>query len=132
MTRISEARARELGLLPRRENKYRSRKVTVDGITFDSAKEARKYEELKLLQRAGEVVEIELQPEFELQPGYRTPDGNYVRPIKYKADFRVTYADGRVVVIDVKPSKEFQTREYRLKKKMLLYRYPDIEFEEWY
>lgn len=99
----------------------------MDGITFDSAKEARKYEELKLLQRAGEVVEIELQPEFELQPGYRTPDGNYVRPIRYRADFRVTYKDGRVVVID---TKGYRTKEYLLKKKMLLYQHPDIEFME--
>ncbi|SFR15326.1 DUF1064 domain-containing protein [Desulfoscipio geothermicus] len=127
MTRISQARARELGLLPPRESKYRSRKATVDGITFDSRKEARKYEELKLLKRAGEIVDFELQPEFELQPGFRDRDGNWVRPIKYRADFLVRYHNGRVVVID---TKGYRTKEYAIKRKMLLYRYPGIEFVE--
>jgi len=127
VTRISQARARELGLLPPRESKYRSRKATVDGITFDSRKEARKYEELKLLKRAGEIVDFELQPEFELQPGFRDRDGNWVRPIKYRADFLVRYHNGRVVVID---TKGYRTKEYAIKRKMLLYRYPGIEFVE--
>ena len=83
-------------------SKYGSRKVTLDGITFDSQKESNRYAELKLLERAGEVVKLELQPEFELMPAYRTKAGNHVRPIKYRADFRVTYRDGRIVVIDTK------------------------------
>lgn len=124
MTRLKTSDAAKLGITA---SKYSSRKVTLDGITFDSQKEANRYAELKLLERAGEVVKLELQPEFILQEGYRTPAGNYVRPIKYRADFRVTYADGRVVVID---TKGYRTKEYQLKKKLLLYRYPEIEFVE--
>lgn len=132
MARLSPTDARRIGILTPKRSKYGSRKVTLDGHTFDSRKEADKYAELMLLKRAGEVVVIELQPVFTLQEGYCTKDGKYVRPIEYRADFRVTYRDGRVVVIDVKPSKDFQTQVYRLKKKMLLYRYPDIVFKECY
>lgn len=115
-----------------KRHKYRAKKTTIGDIAFPSAKEAQYYVDLKLLQRAGEVVKIELQPEFVLQEAYRDKNGKHIRAIKYRADFRVTYKDGRVVVIDVKPSKDFNTREYQLKKKMFLYRYPDIEFEESY
>lgn len=129
-----EDQKKDLGIYPgtKKKSKYNSRKVAVDGITFDSRKEAEKYIALKLLKKAREIVSFELQPEFELQPGYRDKDGKWVRPVKYRADFRVTYSDGRVVVIDVKPSSDFRTKEYRIKKKMLLYRYPDLNFEECY
>ena len=127
--RLSSKQAKALVINPgtSKTSKYNSRKVTVDGITFDSQKEAEKYIALKLLQRAGEILSFELQPEFELQPGYRGKDGKWVRPVKYRADFRVTYPDGRVVVID---TKGYRTRDYLIKKKMLLYRYPEIEFVE--
>lgn len=127
MTRISEQKARDLGIVPTKGTKYHSQKVEVDGIIFASKKEARKYNELKLLKRAGEIKDFELQPEFELQPGYRDRFGRWVHPIKYRADFRVIYPNGRVVVID---TKGYRTKDYRIKKKMLLYRYPDIEFME--
>lgn len=125
MTRLPARDARRLGLA--KQQKYRSRKVELDGIVFDSRKEANRYAELRLLEKAGEIVKLELQPEFELQPGYRTQDGKYIRPIKYRADFRVTYADGQVVVID---TKGYRTKEYAIKKKMLLFRYPEIDFRE--
>ena len=134
MTRISHAQARAMGLekkkpkKPQRvsESKYHSRKVELDGNTFDSQKEAGRYAELKLLLRAGEILKIELQPEFVLQEGFRH-NGKWHRPIAYRADFRITYPDGRQVVID---TKGFKTPEYRLKLKLLLKRYPEIEFRE--
>ncbi len=106
--------------------KYHSRKTIVDGITFDSKKEADYYCELKMQKMAGVVEDFELQPEYELQPKYRYK-GKVVRAIKYKADFKVKYTDGHTEVVDV---KGMRTREYRMKKKMLLYRYPDIDFLE--
>lgn len=127
MTRLSRAQARRMGINVPGPNKYGARKVTVDGITFDSKKEARKYQELKLLKRAGEIKDFELQPEFVLLEGFRDMNGTWHRPIKYRADFRVTYKDGRVAVID---TKGYRTREYQLKKKLLLHRYPEIEFVE--
>jgi hypothetical protein len=132
MTRISTQQAKDMGLLQtEKTTKYRSRKTILDGISFDSQKEADKYAELLLLMKAGEIVKLELQPEFILQD-YFSHQGKYYKPIKYRADFRVTYKDGREVVIDVKPSDSFQAKEYRIKKKLLLCKWPDLVFEECY
>ena len=51
----------------RRQDKYGNRKVTIDGITFDSKREMKRYCELKLLEKAGEISGLELQPEFDIQ-----------------------------------------------------------------
>lgn len=107
-------------------NKYHAKKTVIDGITFDSRKEANYYCELKMLRMAGEVTEIELQVPFELQPKY-TYGGKAVRAIKYIADFRVTYKDGHVEVVDV---KGVRTEAYKLKKRLLLYQNPGIIFRE--
>lgn len=109
------------------QNKYNARKAEANGIVFDSKKERDKYLELLLLQKAGEVKSFDLQPQFILQEGYRNKEGKWVRPITYRADFRVKYPDGREVVID---TKGFRTKDYLLKRKMFEYRYPDIDFRE--
>lgn len=106
--------------------KYYNHKTTLDGIVFDSGREANYYAELKLLQKAGEVVSIDLQPKFELQPGFER-NGKKERPITYKADFKVSYSDGHIEIID---TKGFKTDVYGIKRKMLLYRYPNITFKE--
>jgi hypothetical protein len=128
MTRLSASKLKELGIKP---NKYRNQKVEVDGHLFDSKREAEVYAELKLLQRAGEVTEIELQPEFELLPSFRAGKANY-RGIKYRADFRVTYHTGRQEVWDVKSRITAKNPEYRMKVKLLLYKYRDLNFREVY
>ncbi|MFC5449055.1 DUF1064 domain-containing protein [Paenibacillus aestuarii] len=116
-----------------KKSKYRNEKVNVDGITFDSQKEARYYNTLKILKRAGEVKDFILQPEFILFEGYiRKHDNKKIRPIKYIADFKVIWSDGRVEIVDVKSSKEFKTQVYRLKRKILEGRYPDIYLKEIY
>lgn len=98
-------------------NKYGARKVTVDGETFDSTKEYRRYKELLLLQRAGKISDLRRQVPFELIPAQRV-DGKVVeRACVYKADF-VYHQDGKDVVED---SKGFKTPEYKLKKKLMLY-----------
>ena len=66
----------------RKPNKYRAKRVTIDGHTFDSQREARRYQELKLMERAGQIVELSLQPVFFLKAQY--PSG---RVAQYKADF---------------------------------------------
>lgn len=99
--------------------KYGNRKVVIDGIQFDSAKESRRYCELKLLQRAGKIQELQLQKEFELLPSQKI-DGKVVeRAVKYKADFYYLQ-DGRVVVED---TKGFRTKDYIIKRKLLLWRF---------
>ncbi|MFW6047503.1 MAG: DUF1064 domain-containing protein [Candidatus Woesearchaeota archaeon] len=109
------------------KRKYNNKKPKIDGITFDSQKEADYYGKLKMLKQAGEVEKIELQPRFKLLDGFDDKQGNHHRPIHYYADFKVWWTNGKVEVIDVKGMK---TRVYRMKKKMLLKKYPDINFRE--
>jgi len=122
---------KRFGIEAPKQSKYHNQKIEVGGITFDSKKEANRYAELKLMKKAHIILDFELQPEFILQDGYVRNSKN-VQPIKYRADFKVTYADGRVVIIDVKSSEKFKTDVYKLKKKILLYKYPDIIFKEEY
>ena len=116
----------ELRALQKKPHKYKAKKTIVDGIRFDSQKEANKYSELKLLKQAGEIKELTLQPKFVLQPGF-TYEGKRYRPITYTADFRIVWANGMTEIIEVKGCK---TRDYLIKKKLLLYKYPDIKFTE--
>ncbi|MEE0969587.1 MAG: DUF1064 domain-containing protein [Clostridia bacterium] len=94
-------------------NKYHNIKTTTsDGITHDSIKEANRWCELKLLERAGRISDLQRQVKFEL-----LPKQGKERAIHYIADF-VYMEDGKQVVEDV---KGFRTKEYKLKKRMLLY-----------
>lgn len=108
-------------------SKYHSKKVILDGIEFDSKKEAKRYSELKLLERAGQIKDLELQKVFELQPSFKK-NGKTYRKTTYKADF--CYFDnekGKYIVEDV---KGFKTEVYKLKKKMFEYKYQDLELKE--
>ena len=73
-------------------NKYRNKKVIVDGEEFDSKKEGKRYKELKLLERAGEISNLELQPKFLLQDTFKK-NGKTYKKIQYIADFM--YCQGR-------------------------------------
>ena len=123
--------------------KYRNKKVTVDGVTYDSKKEYNRWRELCLLQKAGKISGLERQVKFELIPaqkrtvltGERYKKTNLERGIMkgdlktkevcleqscvYVADF-VYREDGRQVVED---AKGVRTEAYRIKKKLLLWRY---------
>lgn len=105
-----------------RASKYHAKKTVLDGITFDSRAESRRYRELTLLLQAGEITNIECQPKFLLQDGYKK-EGKKIRPIYYVADFKVIYADGHEEIEDVK-SKPTMTPIYKLKKKMFEKLYP--------
>jgi hypothetical protein len=96
--------------------KYGNRAVTLNGEKFDSHKEARRYGELVLLERAGQISNLERQVRFELIPSqYR--DGKCVeRAAHYIADF-VYMEDGKKVVED---TKGFRTKDYILKRKLML------------
>ena len=111
----------------RYKNKYNSRKVVVDGIKFDSHKEARRYKELKLLEKAKEIENLELQPKFLIQDKFKYGEKT-IRRISYVADFKYTHCrSGKEVVEDV---KGYRTDVYKLKKKLFLYRYPEYDFIE--
>ena len=113
-------------------NKYNNKKTIVDGITFDSKKEARRYLELKRLEASGQIEELRLQVPFELVPVQREPDtigpkggikkGKVIeQACTYKADF--VYYDAvndRSVVEDTKGKR---TPDYIIKRKLMLWRY---------
>jgi len=85
-------------------NKFGAKPTFIDEIRFASKLEAKRYQQLKLLERAGHVVSFECQPKFELYAG-----------IRYIADFRVNWKDGQTTVEDV---KGVQTEAFKLKRKL--------------
>lgn len=102
--------------------KYGNRKITRDGITFDSVKECQRYCELKLMQRAGGISDLQMQVKYELIPAQKVefPDGVVKeRATNYIADF-VYQQNGLTVVED---TKGFRTKDYVMKRKLMLWRY---------
>jgi hypothetical protein len=100
-------------------SKYHSKKITRDGITFDSKKEYERFRELKLLEQAGKIVDLKRQVEFVLLPSQRDPKTKKVieRPCKYIADFAY-YRQGEYIVED---TKGFRTADYIIKRKLMLW-----------
>lgn len=105
-------------------HKYGNRKVQIDGYTFDSVKEGNRYIDLKYMMLAGEIKDLELQKQYELQAAFRNKvTGKMERPIYYRADFVYTdVASGETVIEDVKSEATRKDAVYRLKKKMMAYR----------
>lgn len=123
-TKLEEKKAKKS-----RTSKYNSSKHIVDGIEFDSKKEANRYQELKLLQRVGKISDLELQKEFELIPTQREPStfgkrggeklGDVIeRKCSYYADFCYKDEKGNTVVEDTKGMK---LSDYKIKRKLMLY-----------
>lgn len=137
-------------------SKYGARKTVVDGITFDSKKEANRYRELKLLEKAGKISNLKLQVPFELIPAQYEETGevytkgaNKGKPkrgrciekaVAYIADFVYTTCElhpdvgvrinkfvSKEIVEDV---KGMRTSVYIIKRKLFRWRYPDYEFRE--
>lgn len=106
--------------------KYRAKKVVVDGVNFDSKRESLRYAELKLLEKAGQICNLQLQVPFVLQPKCVGKSGKKYREIKYIADFTY-YKDGEFIVED---SKKFKTKEYLIKRKMFCYTQGGLEILE--
>lgn len=102
------------------KSKYHATKTVVDGITFDSKKEAKRYAELKLMERAGVIRDLKRQVRYELIPAFDV-DGKHYRPTSYVADFVYTdVKSGNEVVEDC---KGYRTDIYRLKAKMFAHKY---------
>lgn len=99
-------------------SKYHAKKTVVDGITFDSRKEADRYLVLKGMEEDGSIEDLRRQVRYELVPAFDV-DGRHYRPVFYVADF-VYVEDGKTVVEDVKGMK---TDAYRLKSKLFARRY---------
>ena len=104
------------------QNKYKNKKTQVDMYVFDSAKEAQRYRELKLLEKAGEISNLELQPRFLLQDSFKK-NGRTYRKVEYVADFQYV-ENGKTIVEDV---KGIQTDVFKLKHKIFEKTYPNLE-----
>ncbi len=98
-------------------SKYHSRKITRDGMTFDSVKEYKRFKELALLEMAGQVSDLQRQVKFELIPSQRINGKVVERACTYIADF-VYFQDGQKVVED---TKGFKTKDYIIKRKLMLH-----------
>lgn len=106
-----------LGVNDIRKSKYGNRKVIRDGMTFDSAKEARRWSELSLLERAGAIQNLQRQVKYELIPSQRIAGKVVERACTYIADF-VYEENGQTVVED---TKGYKTPEYIIKRKLMLW-----------
>lgn len=124
-------------------SKYNARKVAVDGIAFDSVREARRYKDLKLMQQAGKISDLRLQVPFELVPAQYELSGEVYtkgkhkgqlkrgkcieKAVIYRADFVYT-ENGRQIVED---AKGMPTKDYIIKRKLFRQLYGDqYEFRE--
>lgn len=110
-------------------NKYKNKKVTVDGIEFDSIKEARRYRQLAELEKQGDIINLQRQVKYVLIPAQYEPDiigkrggvkrGKLLeREVAYIADFVYKKQDGGEVVED---TKGVRTKDYIIKRKLMLY-----------
>lgn len=118
------------------KRKYNNQKIVIDGIAFDSRREAHRYRELKMLERAGEISELELQKRFDLIPaqyesyarygkrGQRLKDGRRCveKGVVYVADFAYKDKGGNAVVEDTKGMRKGTAYDvFVLKRKLMLY-----------
>ena len=102
-------------------NKYHNRQVIVNGMEFDSQKEATRWGELSLLQRAGKIKDLSRQVKYQLVPVQRDEYGKVIeKSVDYIADFQYRDEKGKLVVEDV---KGFKTKEYIIKRKLMLREY---------
>jgi hypothetical protein len=102
-------------------SKYGAKKVTIDGITFDSIAESKYYLQLKWLKQAKQIKDFKLQPKYLLQEAFKK-NGKTIRKIEYKADFEVYKLDGTTEIIDIKGAI---TKEFAIKRKLFEKKYSD-------
>lgn len=106
-----------------KKNKYGNRETWVNGVRFDSRREAERYTVLMMKLNAGEIERLKLQPEFTITESYKLPDGKRVKAQRYRADF--SYYEkktGKFVIEDVK-TEGTKTRVFLNKQKMLYDKY---------
>lgn len=104
------------------KSKYGNRKTEVNGVKFDSKREAERYTVLLMRLQAGEICRLKLQPEFTIMEAYVKPDGEKIRAQRYRADFSYALPSGEVVVEDVK-TEGTQTRVFINKRKLVEEKY---------
>lgn len=116
----------------KKKHKYSAKATEVDGIRFDSKREAERYQQLKLMESSGEIRYLARQKTFILQPSFVDNEGNRQRAINYVCDFFYYEPDtGKWIVEDVKSNYTKTMPVYRIKKKMFLLHYPEYKFVEY-
>jgi hypothetical protein len=109
-----------------KENKYKNTKIEIDNIKFDSIKEAKRYIELKLMEKAGEIKDFKMQVPYILQDSFKLGNKTY-RDIKYIADFTYMQKSKTSGVelweLVIEDTKGYKIKEYLLKRKMFAYKY---------
>lgn len=116
--------------LQKAPSKYGNKKIEADGYTFDSKAEETRYRELLLLEAAGQVEDLVLQPSYELQPAFTDAHGRRYKSIRYVGDFSYTEVldpdsiQGRAVCEDV---KGMPTAVFLLKQKIFRFKFPSID-----
>ena len=107
-----------------KESKYHAKKVEIEGVQFDSKKEAQLWVRLQNLQRMGVISELQRQVRFELVPKQKDE-----RAVYYVADYVFKEGD-KLVVADCKSSMTKKLPSYIIKRKLFKFRYPEYEFRE--
>jgi transposase len=107
--------------------KYYNKKTIIDGIVFASKLEAKRYTELKLLEKQGIIKDLELQPSYDLIPSFKKDNKTY-RKSTYKADFSYFDIENNKTIVE--DTKGFKTPVYMLKKKLFEYNYPNLTITE--
>lgn len=127
-------------IVPKSKNKYYNKQTIIHGHVFDSIKESERFLELTQWEKEGKIVDLKLQPVFELQTAFIDDWGKKHQAIKYIADFSyfgkltleemLKYKTNGNNILTIEDTKGFKTEVYRIKKKLLLYKYPAIKFIE--
>ena len=113
-----------------KESKYHNKQTTYDGYKFASLKERNYYIKLKMMQNSGKISDLKLQPKYLLIDTIHYKNKTYPKTY-YIADFQYySKEDNKIHVVDVKSEATRKDKVYRLKIKMLLNKYPDVDFEE--
>lgn len=104
------------------KNKFNAVKKVVDGIKFDSTRESKRYEELKLLERAGKIKDLEVQPVYILVKSVRFKGDKKAKPaMRYTADFRYWDIEkDELVVEDIKSTATAKLTDYKMRRHMML------------
>jgi len=111
-------------------NKFHAKKVKIDGIFFDSKRESEFYLSYKAKLQAGVIAKIECHPRYTLLDSFRDCNGKAERAITYKPDFRLTYADGTIEVVEVKSKRTAKEPDYIMRRKLFKHNNPDVKFSE--
>lgn len=103
-----------------KRNKFNAQKIEIDGMTFDSKKEHKRYIELKAMQQRGEIFGLEHHTKFELAPKTKIEGEKRVKPaLRYFADFTYYNITGEYIVEDVKSAATRKLASYRNKKHLM-------------